>query len=216
MPNMDEIEFFYKKFFFNKNVLVPRFETEILVREAINIIKKNKIKTLIDIGTWSWIIPISIDLNTDIDQIFAIEKSKKALKIAKINKEKLWSKTSFLEGDLLKIFIQDWLKNFSWQILITANLPYIKQNDWENMSSDTRFEPKMALFWWKDTGFELYEKFFRQIIIFKKIYNQQLFILCEIWFDQKEVATKFLTKNGFCFSFIKDLSGVDRILEIIF
>ena len=49
------------------------------------------------------------------------------------------------------------------KILLLTNLPYIKNDDWENMSEDTRFEPKTALFGGEKTGFELYEKLFIEI-----------------------------------------------------
>ncbi|MDD2487561.1 MAG: peptide chain release factor N(5)-glutamine methyltransferase [Candidatus Gracilibacteria bacterium] len=210
-PNLEEIEFFYNRFYFDKNVLIPRFDTESLVREAIDIIKKNDIKTLIDIGTGSGIIPISIDLNCDLDSVYAIDKSSKALKIASMNKMKLGSKVELIRGDLLNQIID---KDFGEPIMMTANLPYIKADDWENMSEDTRLEPKMALFGGKKTGFELYEKFFRQVLEFKKKNKNKIFLLCEIGFDQKEIAERFLAKNFKDFSFVKDLRGFDRFIRI--
>jgi len=225
--NLEEIEFFYTKFAYNRNVLTPRFDTESLVREAISLIKKEQINTLIDVGFWSGIIPISIWKNTKLDKIIAIDKSKKALKIAKLNSQKNKVLIDFLEWDLLKPFLDKKnhnnivisssipvISSLSRNLLITANLPYIKNEDRINMSSDTRFEPKMALFWGKQTWFELYERFFRQVLKFAKIYDNKTYLLCEIWFDQKEVAQKFLTKLGFNFSFFPDLMWVERFIKI--
>lgn len=211
--NLEEIEFFYTKFAYNKNVLTPRFDTESLVREAISLIKKEQINTLIDIWVWSWIIPISIWKNTKLDKIIAIDKSKKALKIAKLNAQKNKVLIDFIEGDLLRPFINS-KYNISWNLLITANLPYIKNEDRINMSSDTRFEPKMALFWGEKTGFEIYERFFIQVLKFREIYKNKIYLICEIWFDQKEVAQKFLTKLGLNFSFFPDLMWIERFIKI--
>ena len=213
--NLEEVEFFYRKFAYTKNVLTPRFDTECLVREAISTIKKEEINTLIDIWTWSGIIPVSIWKNTKLDKIIAIDKSKKALKIAKLNAQKNKILIDFLEGDLLKPFLDEKI-NIFWNLLITANLPYVKNEDRINMSSDTRFEPKMALFWGEKTGFEVYERFFKQVLNFSKIYKNKTFIICEIWFDQKDVAQKFLTKLGFDFSSCPDLRWIERFIKIKF
>ncbi|EKD66314.1 MAG: Protoporphyrinogen oxidase [uncultured bacterium (gcode 4)] len=218
--NLEEIEFFYTKFAYNRNVLTPRFDTESLVREAILLIKKHEISTLIDIWVWSGIIPISIWKNVKLDKIIAIDKSKKALKIAKLNAQKNKVLIDFMEWDLLKPFLDKKnhnnivISSLSRNLLITANLPYVKNEDWINMSSDTKFEPKMALFWGEKTGFEVYERFFRQVLKFRQIYDNKIFIMCEIWFDQKEVAQKFLTKLGFNFSFFPDLMWIERFIKI--
>jgi methylase of polypeptide subunit release factors len=114
---------------------------------------------------------------------------------------------------LLRPFINS-KYNISWNLLITANLPYIKNEDRINMSSDTRFEPKMALFWGEKTGFEIYERFFIQVLKFREIYKNKIYLICEIWFDQKEVAQKFLTKLGLNFSFFPDLMWIERFIKI--
>ncbi|EKE25988.1 MAG: Bifunctional methyltransferase [uncultured bacterium (gcode 4)] len=211
----EEVEFFYNRFYFDKNVLIPRLDTESLVREAIKIAKKENIKTLLDIWTWSWIIPISIDKNVPDLKIYAVEKSKRALKIARANAIKNNSQISFIPWDLLKTFLTEGF-DFPEKVLITTNLPYIKNEDWENMSDDTKFEPKMALFWWKRTWFELYEKFFRQVLKLKEKYSRvTFFVICEIWFDQKDIAKKFLKKCNFKFEFFKDLRDIERFIKVI-
>lgn len=211
---MQQIEFFYQKFFYNKNTLCPRLETESLVRFAIETIKTEKIHTLIDVWTGSWIIPISIKKNCNLQNIYWLEKSKKAIKVANLNKKNLFSDIQIIESDLLKFFLKNTNFEFNKKIIITANLPYIKNEDWENMSNDTIFEPKMALFWWKKTGFELYEKFIKQIVIFQNIYKiKQLFTIIEIWFDQKKVAENFFNKMWLKFEFLKDLRWIDRFVK---
>lgn len=212
--SFNEVEFFYLRFFYNKNVLVPRLETESLVREAIKIIKQNNIDVLIDVWLWSWIIPISIEKNVQINKIYWLEKSSRAIEIALINAKKHNSKLEILTSDLLSVFLKE--NNFDFkgkQILITANLPYVKNWDWINMSEDTRFEPKMALFWWQKTGFELYKKFYKQVLQFKdKFKLNKIIVITEIGFDQRKVAKDFLNKNLINSKFFPDLSGIQRFI----
>ena len=66
---------------------------------------------------------------------------------------------NFWNQDLLEKIPKYWENG---KILLLTNLPYIKNDDWENMSEDTRFEPKTALFGGEKTGFELYEKLFTE------------------------------------------------------
>ena len=212
--SFNEVEFFYLRFFYNKNVLVPRLETESLVREAIKIIKQNNIDVLIDVWLWSWIIPISIEKNVQINKIYWLEKSSRAIEIALINAKKHNSKLEILTSDLLSVFLKENSFDFKGkQILITANLPYVKNWDWINMSEDTRFEPKMALFWWQKTGFELYKKFYKQVLQFKdKFKLNKIIVITEIGFDQRKIAKDFLNKNLINSKFIPDLSGIQRFI----
>lgn len=100
-------------------------------------------------------------------------------------------------------------------ILIVTNLPYIKTNDWENMSADTVHEPSLALFGGEHTGFELYEKLFAQIPDFIQKYTpQKLVILAEMGEDQEEIATKILESYGWKFSFFADCFGIRRFMRI--
>ena len=220
MKANDTIEFFYHKFLYNpKNALIPRYETELLVREALKIINYNKIDIVIDVGTWTWIIPISIEKNINKTiEIYALEKSKKAISIANDNKKFLNSSIKIIESDLISYFFNkyDSLKNLECKnILFTANLPYIKLNDWINMSEDTRNEPKMALFWWKKTWFELYQKLIKQIIKFKDIYKaKKLILISEIWFDQRIISEDFLNILGLNPKYISDDANHDRIFLI--
>lgn len=213
--SFEEVEFFYLKFLYNNNVLVPRLDTESLVRKAIEIIKLNHIDILIDVGLWSGIIPISIEKNTGLPNIYGLEKSSRAITVAKKNIVKHSSKLHIIQSDLLDVFLKN-IKNFnfSWkQILITANLPYIKNWDWINMSEDTVFEPKMALFWWKKTGFELYQKFYKQVKKFKQLYNlEQIIVIIEMWFDQRQIAENYLIKEWIKSEFFADLCWIERFI----
>lgn len=103
-------------------------------------------------------------------------------------------------------------------ILFLANLPYIKAEDWENMSPDTRYEPKLALFGGYNTGFELYERLFAQIQERQKNHtmpDQSIFII-EFGFDQREIAEKSIASYRWHYEFFADYAGVERFCEINF
>ncbi len=224
---LQKAEFFSLEFFVDSRVLIPRNDTEILVEKAIEEINKNKKNILIDVWTGSACIPISIAKNTkNIEKIFAIDISKEALEVAKINikKHSLEDKIKLINSNLLENFELniDFFKNWNIEnLIITANLPYVKNWDFENMDEETvKFEPDVALYWWEKTGFELYEKLTFQILDLKNNFfnNKELGVVLfiEIWFDQKKVAVDFLQKNNLQFNIFKDNSWIDRCIKIYF
>lgn len=220
MKIKDTIEFFYTRFFYSpKYALVPRFETENLVREAIKTVNDLNIETMIDVWTWTSVIPISIEKNTtSLKYIYWLDLSRNALKIAEMNKALNNSKIKLLHSDLLKA-IFDWEAEIDWLksevILITANLPYIKNEDWENMSEDTKEEPKMALFWWKHTWFELYDKFFKQVLDLKSKFNlKKIILICEHGYNQSEIANSFFSKRKIFSRHFSDERWIARFIYI--
>ncbi len=219
------MEFYYQRFHINEHVLIPRLETESLVREAIKFCRVSASEILIDIGTGSGIIPLSILSGVNIPEVFAVDISPEALVVAEKNTENQGKNLTFLESDLLEVFLRKdatfsphpspLLKGEGVNILITANLPYIKQDDWDNMSSDTVHEPKIALFGGASTGFELYERLFSQIDDFIKKYSPKtLSIIAEMGDDQTEIARKILSAYGWEFSFFADLRWIERFMKI--
>jgi len=187
----------------------------------VKICKKNTPDILIDVGTGSGIIPISI-LSECRDtprrvSTFAIDISPEALAVVKENSIQNKQDIIFLQSDLLEIFLENTLFEPNKNILITANLPYIKADDWRNMSPDTKHEPELALFGGDVTGFELYERLFVQIPDFISKYTpKSLTILAEMGDDQKELATQILERYGWSFEFFADLRGIDRFIKIVF
>lgn len=165
-------EFFGLDFVVNKAVLIPRPETEILVEYVINKIRNQKTENrnlkLVDVGTGSGCIPISIAKTMDqwingSIQFYATDISKKALKTAKQNAKEYGIKIKFFQGNLLDPIINnstiDQWHNGS--IIITANLPYLTEEQFKNEPS-IQHEPKQALVAKKD-GLALYEQLLKQI-----------------------------------------------------
>lgn len=133
-----EKAFFYHRYFkVNKNVLIPRIETEELVKLVLD---DTSMKTLniIDIGTGSGVIAITIAEHTN-HKVFASDISKRALRVAKENDVN--NKVTFFHGDLLRPLIINEIK----VDVIVANLPYIKQHEvLDDKVSD--YEPHRALY----------------------------------------------------------------------
>lgn len=157
-------EFYKLKFFITEDTLIPRPETELLVDEILKIAKnlqnaKKTPVTIIDIGTGSGIIAISIAKNLDNAGIVATDISPKALEVAKKNAqfhEIGIDKIVFIPNDLYEKF------TVAPDIIVT-NLPYIPTARLMHIDPMvTDWEPKLALDGGKD-GFELYRKLFQQI-----------------------------------------------------
>ena len=211
--------FFSLDFFVDSRVLIPRDDTEVLVEKAISSIKDKDIN-LIDIWTWSSCIPISIIKNTKqcIKKSYAVDISKKALEVSKINikNHNLENKIEIIESNLLDFLYTDKI-NLEKDIIITANLPYIKNNDFENMSKETiKYEPDSALYGWKKTWFELYEILIKQILDLKNdtLKDKNIILFIEIWFDQYNYSKSYLEKINLEWKYYEDNSLIKRCIEI--
>ena len=137
---LKEKEFWSQDYLVNRNVLIPRPETELLVEKIIQIFKKRKIYIL-DIGTGSGCILLSILGELKGSKGVGVDISHKALEIASKNleKHKLFDQIKFLNKSLNEIYC----KKFD---LIVSNPPYIVRKDMKNLDEDVRkFEPKIAL-----------------------------------------------------------------------
>jgi release factor glutamine methyltransferase len=214
-------EFYGLSFFVDENTLIPRIDTEVLVKSVLDYCWEKKTKFfLFDIGTWTWCIPLSLNFysSESFKNTIGIDISANALKIAKKNKENLVKnkKISFLLLDFhfLENIIQEKIyKNKN--LIFTANLPYIKIWD-EGLEKNVEiYEPKEALFWGKNTGFEMYEDLVEKLIVIKKekkIKNIDLFI--EIWYNQTEYSKNFLEEKKLNYRQIFDTNKILRTLFI--
>ena len=207
-------EFYGLTFKVNKNVLIPRPETEILVEEVINYIKaqSSKLKAqsqIVDIGTGSGCIIISLAKNIDNAKFFATEISAKALSIAKNNAKLNKVKIKFHKGHLL-VAISPEPRAQSPELVVVANLPYLTTNETKNLA--VKYEPKLALDG-AQNGLKYFYELFDQIKKFA-IYPKAIFL--EIGWNQavkiKQMVKKVLPDHKF--EVKKDLSGFDRILII--
>lgn len=202
-------EFFGLNFRVNKNVIIPRPETELIVEEALKLIEAKRI-TAAEIGTGSGCIAIALTKNTPQADYIATDISGKALTVAKINAKILGVQNiKFKKGNLLEPITQK-------IDLLIANLPYLDAK-WRNLlkSSDSaalEFEPKMALNGGGD-GLHVYKKLIRGIAARIQKPNH---ILLEIGAKQGAKMKKFIKQNliNSRIEIIKDLSGFDRVVKI--
>ena len=219
-------EFYGYNFYVDENVLIPRPETELIVEEVLKVLNNNKKFNLIDIGTGSGCIIISIlnelakNKNSKIIyNAYANDISKKAIEIAKINSKKynLNQKIKFVTGDLEKVITKKIFSTFD-EIIITANLPYIKNNDYKNLSPDIKkYEPKIALTAGKD-GLDYIKKLINLISKIQLKLNQKIYLFLEADPDQmSEIMVISREKLASVdIKIIKDLSDRKRIAKLLY
>ncbi|MBU0597212.1 peptide chain release factor N(5)-glutamine methyltransferase [Patescibacteria group bacterium] len=218
-------EFYGLNFLVNTHTLVPRPETELIVDFAIEEIqramKNEQRATLIDVGTGSGCIPIATlstlqHFNTSTPITFATDISKPAIKIAKKNAKNHNVNIKFLHGNLLDpIFTNKFITHHSSFIILTANLPYLTEEQFKSESS-IQHEPKSALIAEKK-GLALYEQLFKQIKSLSKTYNLKPKTYIEIDPLQSNSITKLIQKHlpTAKIEIKKDLAGHNRIVEIL-
>ena len=207
---LNEQEFYKRKFYVDKGVLIPRQDTEILVEKMIDILKtkisKNQVHPkILDIGVGSGIIGITAALEVESSYVLGVDISEKALETAQKNKEILKvSNIKFLKSDL---FENIEFKQFD---MIVSNPPYISLNEVGIMSDDTLLhEPSEALFAENDGLYFYYE-------ICQKAFDYLAdfgYLLFEIGYKQGKNVSEIMKNFGFKnIDVIQDLAGLDRVV----
>jgi release factor glutamine methyltransferase len=203
-------EFFSIAFVVNKNVLIPRPETELLVVETIDRIKsrtKNGNIVIADVGTGSGCVAISILMNSPKTTVTAIDISSNALSVASQNAEKhsVTDRINFVESDLLANILPE----IKFDIIV-ANLPYISATEYEQLPQQIKnFEPKQALL----AGNNGTEIIARLITESENMLNNGGTLLLELSPMIATDCSKLLTNN--CWSnvtILKDDARLDRVL----
>ena len=96
--------------------------------------------------------------------------------------------------------------------MVTANLPYIKDNDFDNIDQSVIYhEPHSALFGWDQTGFELYEKLVSQL---DSVVSESITLFIEIGFDQADIVRDFCERQKIDFEIYRDNWGVERCVKM--
>jgi len=208
--------FFELSFFVNKNVLIPRPESEWLVENSLKILQTHTdIKTIIDCGTGSGCLLVSLIKNIppqirDKINFFGIDVSRRALNVAKKNeKTNNLNNINWLKGNLLAHLKK---LNIADPILLMANLPYLTEKDYKETPNKVRnFEPKLALAGGKD-GLKYYKQLITQI----KNYSHFTFLClweidpCHSQELADLVALVFTNSKP---KIYKDFNGLDRYLS---
>ena len=199
-------KFFWKsEFYVNKNTLIPRPDTEIIIEQILKVTKNKNYLQILDIGVGSGCILLSVLKERKNFYGIGIDISKNSLEISKLNAQKLLvsERVKFYESGVDK-FVKGKYD------LIVSNPPYIKNSNLKYLESDVlNFEPKLAL----DGGID-------GLSVIRKVINKSSDLLkkngkfiLEIGFDQKNKVIKLLNKRGFYInSALKDLAKNDRCI----
>ncbi|MDR0773854.1 MAG: peptide chain release factor N(5)-glutamine methyltransferase [Rickettsia sp.] len=201
-------EFYGYQFIIDNTVLIPRQDTEILIDAILSDIKTNAELAILELGTGSGCIALSLLLEMPNSNVIATDISNEAIAIARQNAIK--HKVS----DRFKIINSNWFENLEKQKfdIIVSNPPYISFDDTIYMSPETlQYEPHLALFA-EDNGLASYYIIAKEAKGFLK-QNGKLFL--EIGFNQLAAVTEIFVSYGYTVKQVyKDLEGRDRGLLI--
>ena len=226
-----EKEFWSLKFKVTRDTLIPRPETEILVQAVLDIIKYpsppplpigERIKVrgikILDIGTGSGNVAVSIAKESPEFHVFTVDKSDSALSVAKENAiiHNVAGRITFLKGDLCIPFnppSPPFVKGGKEGLfdIIVSNPPYIPTGDIEGLMPEVRdWEPRWALDGGKD-GLEIVRKIIKDAPLFLK---SKGFLAMEIGFGQSEEVSRIISETDKFHNIktIKDLSGIERVV----
>ena len=198
-------EFWNTNFIINNSVLIPRPDTEIMVQEALNYLKIDRKYQILDIGTGSGCILISVIKERKTSKGIGIDVSKYAIHVAKNNAkiQQLENRIKFIHSDIDKFYSNKY-------DLILSNPPYISKLNLRFLSEDIRnYEPVLAL----DGGYDGYSKIINVIEKSSKLIKIKGKLILEIGFWQLNKSMKVLRQNGFYINKVsKDLAGINRCI----
>ena len=198
-------EFWKDEFFVNKDVLIPRPDTEIIIEQVLKIYSKDAQLQVLDVGTGSGCILLSILKERLNFYGTGIDISKKSINVSKLNAKQLnlTSRVKFFNSsiDNFKIGKYD---------LIVSNPPYIEFLNLRYLEKDViNFEPKLAL----SGGFDGFSKIRKVINRAKNLIKKNGKFILEIGFNQKNKVKKILKEEGFYVNkAIKDYGNNDRCI----
>jgi len=205
---LGKAEFYGLDFKVNKNVLIPRPDTEILVERVIDYVGDNNY-TIVDIGTGSGCIPITVAVNCKNANVYTVDISPDATKVAVDNAKDngVGDRISFLNMDILKHF-----PDFKVDCIV-SNPPYIEDDVIPTLMSDVKdYEPLIALRGGRD-GLVFYRRISEKGF---GILNSGGMIAFEVGHNQSESVADILEKDGYInVEITNDLAGIGRVVSAL-
>lgn len=210
LQHLTGYEYFYgRRFTVDGHVLIPRPETEELVQHVIrhDVDFRKKPLRIVDVGTGSGVIAITLKLEWSDAEVFATDISEEVLQVAKKNAAEWNADVAFLQGNFLEPLIE---REMVVDILV-SNPPYIAETE-RNVLSDTvkNYDPELALFA-GDDGLSAYKEIIRQA---KRVVRPGGLIAFEIGHEQGNAVKKLLMET-FPYSdvdILQDINKKDRIV----
>ena len=198
-------DFYNSTFVISHDVLDPRPETELIVEIANNYINKNEVKNILDLGTGSGCILLSILKENRMINGLGIDLSKEAISIAKQNSKKLNLETQS------NFLVSNWMSSVNYKYdLVVSNPPYIASEDIKKLSKSVKiYDPILSLDG-GDDGLNSYRLISSDL---KRIISMNALIIIEIGYNQSLQVIDIFKKNDF--KLIKkynDINGLDRVL----
>ena len=189
-----------------EGVLIPRGDTEVLVETILEKQQAEPLRSILDIGTGSGCIPISLGRYGRFEKIMAVDISTKALAYATKNAAENNVKIDFYESDLFANVPAEWQGRLD---AIVSNPPYIPKKDIEELMTEVRdFEPMNALDGGED-GLDFYRAIVEQG---RNWLREGGWLFFEIGYDQGEALLSLLQESGYTETEIRqDLAGLDRV-----
>ena len=199
-------DFMGEKFIVNQSVLIPRDETEFLVRQAIKIIKQEKYTNVMDMCTGTGCIACIIAKHTQAS-VLGVDISTEALHLAIKNMENLglYNRATFRKSNLFEKIRKD--EKFD---IIVSNPPYIAPKYRQNIQPEVTYEPDIALYTNDEEGLEFYKKISSEAPNYLK---KGGYLMFELGYGQSNDVSQILHDNGYkSIKVIKDLAKIDRVI----
>lgn len=203
-------DFYGRQFFVDSRVLIPRPETEELAYKAISIIKKHRLRSCIDIGTGSGILPITIALETGISDLTGIDISADALNVAALNAKNHGVCINWVHGDILDPSQYAQLPKSQ---LVISNPPYITREESTTMAANVlEYEPHTALFVHRDAL-----EFYCAIARFVVQSHVDSYLIFEISEYRADDVAELLSRMHFIeIEIVRDMQNKPRIISAFY
>ncbi|WP_026677261.1 peptide chain release factor N(5)-glutamine methyltransferase [Fictibacillus gelatini] len=206
-----EESFYGRSFKVNKEVLIPRPETEELVQQTLSRIEKRfsdkKLIKAVDVGTGSGAISVTLALENKRLDVYTVDIASESIEVAKENAKRLGAKVTFIHGDLLQPFIQAGEK----VDVVISNPPYIPDKDIMELETIVKDqEPYRALSGGED-GFVFYRRFMEELPL---VLKGEAIVGFEVGDGQAQTVAKML-KDTFAEAKVtieKDINGKERMV----